>query len=812
MTYRFDTRVSSAVIADPDEIPSIPVASGPLSDLDLNLINRYWMASNYLTVGQIYLKSNPLLRRPLTFDDIKPRLLGHWGTSPGLNLVYVHMNRLIRERDVNAIYLAGPGHGGPAVVAQVYLEGTYSEIYPAITADANGMRLLFRQFSTPGGIPSHVSVQTPGSINEGGELGYVLSHAFGAAFDNPDLIAVAVVGDGEAETAPLSGSWKSTRFLNPARDGAVLPILHLNGYKIASPTDSARSSDDEIGKFLESQGYRMYVVDGDDPASVHQQMASTLDACHDEIRAIQDDARRNGVTDRPSWPAIVLRTPKGWTGPKVVNGLPVEGTFRSHQVPLSKVGSDKKQLEMLEQWLRSYLPEQQFDESGSLLPELAALAPTGDHRMGANPIANGGRVLVDLVVPDFTNYAVTLDRHGVTREENTRPLGKLLRDVFVQNKQQQNFRVFCPDELASNRLDNILEVENRCYVGPLLEIDSGLSHNGRVLEVLSEHLCEGWLEGYTLTGRHGLYATYEAFAMVSSSMTIQHTKWLQEAGNLAWRDPVASLNVLLSSTSWRNDHNGFSHQGPGLIDVMLTKRGTVARIYLPPDANCLLSVADHCLRSRNYVNLIVADKQPHLQYLPMAEAIDHCAAGASIWRWASSDDGQEPDVVIACAGDVPTLEALGAADWLWDRLPDLKVRFVNVVDLMTLFPQEVHPHGMSETRFVELFTADKPVVFAFHGYQRAIHEIIHGRVHAERFHVRGFIEQGTTTTPFDMTILNLMSRYHLAKEVLRRVRRVYSTAEGLMAELDGLINKSVAYTREHLQDPPEIQDWTWNRS
>jgi xylulose-5-phosphate/fructose-6-phosphate phosphoketolase len=721
------------------------------------------------------------------------------------------MNRLIRERDVNAIYLAGPGHGGPAIVAQIYLEGTYSEIYPQITMDLDGMRLLFRQFSTPGGIPSHVSVQTPGSINEGGELGYVLSHAFGAAFDNPDLIVVAVVGDGEAETGPLSGSWKSTRFLNPARDGAVLPILHLNGYKIASPTVSARSADDEIGKFLESQGYRMHVVEGDDPASVHQQMASVLEACHDEIRAIQDDARRNGMTDRPAWPAIVLRTPKGWTGPEVVNGLPVEGTFRSHQVPLSKVGSDEAQLAALEAWMRSYEPEEQFDNDGALVPELSDLAPSGDRRMGANPVANGGRDLVEHNMPDFNEYSVALEPHGASREENTRPLGKLLRDIFVQNKRSQNFRVFCPDELASNRLDDILNVENRCYVGPLLEIDSGLAHDGRVMEVLSEHLCEGWLEGYLLTGRHGLYATYEAFAMVSASMTIQHTKWLQESGNLPWRDPVASLNILLSSTCWRNDHNGFSHQGPGLIDVMLSKRGTVARIYLPPDANCLLSVADHCLRSRNYVNLIVADKQRHLQYLSMDEAIEHCAAGASTWHWASSDDGQEPDVVLACAGDVPTLEALAAADWLRERLPDLRVRFVNVVDLMTLFPQEFHPHGMSETRFVELFTADKPVVFAFHGDQRAIHEIVHGRVHAERFHVRGFNEQGTTTTPFDMTILNRMSRYHLAREALRRVRRVYSTAEGLMPELDALISKAVAYTRENLQDPPEIRDWTWER-
>jgi xylulose-5-phosphate/fructose-6-phosphate phosphoketolase len=775
-------------------------------------MDRYWAASNYLTIGQIYLQSNPLLREPLAFAHIKPRLLGHWGTSPGLNLIYVHLNRLIREQDVNAIFLAGPGHGGPAIVAQVYLEGTYSEIYPDISQDADGMRRLFRQFSTPGGIPSHVSVQTPGSIHEGGELGYVLTHALGAAFDNPDLIVAAVVGDGEAETGPLAGSWKGTRFLNPIRDGAVLPILHLNGYKIASPTVLGRSHDEDVTSFLESQGYAVHLVEGDDPAHIHQDFARVLDTCHDEIRAIQSDARENGIKDHTSWPAIVLRTPKGWTGPEVVNGQPVEGTFRSHQVPLSKVGSDPDQLKSLESWLRGYHPELLFDEFGRLLPELAELAPVGDRRMGANPIANGGRILQDLDLPRFEDYALPIEQPGVTRHETTRPMGKMLRDVFVRNAGSANFRIFCPDELASNRLDDVLEVENRCFVGPILDIDNHLSHDGRVMEVLSEHLCEGWLEGYLLTGRHGLYATYEAFAMVSSSMTIQHSKWLQEANELPWREPVASLNILLSSTCWRNDHNGFSHQGPGLIDVMLSKRGTVARIYLPPDANCLLSVTDHCLRSRNYVNLIVADKQAHLQFLNVDEAAAHCAAGASVWDWASSRASEEPDVVIACAGDVPTLEALAATQWIRERLPELRVRFVNVVDLMTLFPQDVHPHGMSETRFVEMFTADKPVVFAFHGYQRAIHEIVHGRVHAQRFHVRGFNEQGTTTTPFDMTVVNEMSRYHLAALALERTRRLQPEAQALLPELHGLIAKAVAYSREHFQDPPEIRDWTWRQS
>jgi xylulose-5-phosphate/fructose-6-phosphate phosphoketolase len=810
--YQFDVAISSAVAADGRPAAPVQDVRGPLSDELLDRMLRYWQAANYLTIGQIYLRANPLLREPLRPEHIKPRLLGHWGTSPGLNLVYVHLNRLIAERDANVTYLAGPGHGGPAVVANVYLEGTYSEIYPEIGQDADGLRRLFRQFSTPGGIPSHVSVTTPGSIHEGGELGYVLTHAFGAAFDNPDLIVAAVVGDGEAETGPLAGSWKGVSFLNPARDGAVLPIVHLNGYKIANPTVLGRTSDEDVRAMLQGHGYEAHFVEGDDPRAVHQAFAAALDACYDRIRDIQSEARDRGVSERPRWPAIVLRTPKGWTGPKVVDGLPIEGSFRAHQVPLSRVRASAEQLAQLDEWMRSYEPERCFDDAGRLVPELAALAPRGDRRMGANPHANGGRVLVDLDLPDFRDYALAIDQPGNQHHENTRPLGKLLRDVFVRNAAQANFRLFSPDELTSNRLGDVLDVENRCFVGPRIDLDDHISPNGRVMEVLSEHNCEGWLEGYTLTGRHGLYVTYEAFAMVSASMTIQHTKWLQESIELPWREPVSSLNVLLTSTCWRNDHNGFSHQGPGLIDVMLSKRGTVARIYLPPDANCLLSVADHCLRTRDYVNLIVIDKQPHLQYLPIAEAAEHCAQGASIWTWASNDHGLEPDVVLASAGDVPTLETLAAAQWLRRRVPELKVRVVNVVDLMALFPPEHHPHGMNETRFVDLFTADKPVVFAFHGYQRALHEIIHGRVNAERFHVRGFNEQGTTTTPFDMVILNGMSRYHLAIEALRRASRLRPQAPGIVAELENQIGKAVAYSREHLEDPPEIRDWTWTAS
>jgi xylulose-5-phosphate/fructose-6-phosphate phosphoketolase len=808
--YVFDPTISSAVEVD-GQAPAAPDAPphGPLSAELLARMKRYWQAANYLTIGQIYLQANPLLRYPLRPEHIKPRLLGHWGTSPGLSFIYVQLNRLIKERDANVIYLAGPGHGGPALVANVYLEGTYSEIYPQVSPDVEGMRQLFRQFSTPGGIPSHVSVPTPGSIHEGGELGYVLMHAFGAVYDNPDLIAVAVVGDGEAETGPLSGSWKSTMFLNPARDGAVLPILHLNGYKIGGPTVFGRSSDEDVRDVIQGNGYDVHFVEVDDADTAFQEFAATLDACYERIRQIQEEARTSGVNSRPRWPAIVLRTPKGWTGPKVVDGEPVEGTFRSHQVPLSGVAANPQHLAALEEWMLSYRPDEQFDRDGRLVPELAALAPSGDRRMGANSHANGGKLLVDLDLPDFRDYQRTIDAPGATRFEAPRALGQMLRDTFTRNKDQANFRIFCPDETNSNRLGDVFDVENRCFVGRRIDIDDHVSPDGRVMEVLSEHLCEGWLEGYLLTGRHGLYVTYESFAMVSASQTVQHTKWLQEAIALPWREPVASLNIMLTSTCWRNDHNGFSHQGPGLIDVMLSKRGTVARIYLPPDANCLLSVADHCLRSRNYVNLIVIDKQPHLQYLNIDEAIAHCAKGASIWHWASNDQDVEPDVVMACAGDVPTLETLAGVQYLRERIPDLKVRVVNVVDLMTLFPPDDHPHGMSETAFVDLFTADKPVIFAFHGYQRAIHELVHGRVNAERFHVRGFNEQGTTTTPFDMVVLNGMSRYHLAIEALKRSSRVRPQAAALITECHSLIQKAVAYSRDHLVDQPEITDWTW---
>jgi len=808
--WKFDPTISSVVRASSTSAPAQePPPRGPLADDLLDRIDRYWRAANYLTIGQIYLQANPLLREALRPEQIKPRLLGHWGTSPGLSFIYVHLNRLIREHDANIIFLAGPGHGGPAVLANVYLEGTYSEIYPDITQDTAGMQRLFRQFSTPGGVPSHVSVPTPGSIHEGGELGYVLMHAFGAAFDTPNLIVAAVVGDGEAETGPLEGSWKGIRFLNPARDGAVLPILHLNGYKIASPTVLGRASDDDVRAQLEGHGYAVHFVEGDDPPRMHQAFAATLDACYAQIRAIQDDARTNGVAGCPRWPAIVLRTPKGWTGPQEVGGLPIAGTFRAHQVPLADVKSDPEQLAMFESWMRSYGPDELFDADGMLLEELAALAPTGYRRMGANPHANGGKLLIELDLPDFRSYGLAVTQPAVERHESTRQLGQLLRDTFTQNAKQQHFRVFCPDEANSNRLSSMFEVENRCFVGKTIDIDDHVAPDGRVMEVLSEHLCQGWLEGYLLSGRHGIFATYESFAMVSASMAVQHTKWLEEGIKLPWRAPIASLNILLTSTCWRNDHNGFSHQGPGLIDVMLSKHGTVARTYLPPDANCLLSVADHCLRSRDYVNLIVIDKQPQLQWLDMETAIEHCTIGASIWHWASNEQGDEPDVVLACAGDIPTLETVAAAHWLRRHAPELQVRVVNVVDLMTLFPREFHPHGMDTTQFVDLFTADRPVVFAFHGYQRAIHEIVHGHPHAERFHVRGFNEQGTTTTPFDMVVLNGMSRYHLCIEALRRAACMRDRAPTLSAECTARIAEATAYARENLEYMPEIRDWMW---
>ena len=795
-----------------------PMSNGHHAQLDLianvdqarlHLLHQYWNAANYLTAGQIYLQDNPLLKEPLRPEHIKPRLLGHWGTSPGLSFIYVHLNRLIQDEDVNMIYLAGPGHGGPAIVANVYLEGTYTEIYPEVTQDQEGIRRLFRQFSTPGGVPSHVSVPTPGSIHEGGELGYVLAHAFGAAFDNPDLIVAAVVGDGEAETGPLEGSWKGIDFLNPVRDGAVLPILHLNGYKIAGPTVLGREEDDRIHQLLSGHGYDVHFVAGDDPMQMHEAMASTLDTCYAKIRFYQEEARQHGFTKRPAWPVIVLRSPKGWTGPKEVDGRLVEGTFLSHQVPLANVKTNPAHLELLEEWMRSYHPEEVFDECGRLIPELAALAPLDDRRMGANPHANGGELLVDLNLPPFTAYALEVIRPATERHESTRQLGKLLRDTFTRNARQQNFRFFCPDETNSNRLGDVFTVENRCSAEPIISIDDHVSPDGRVMEVLSEHLCHGWLEGYLLTGRHGLFATYEAFAMISASMTVQHAKWLQEATKLPWRKPIASLNILLTSTCWRNDHNGFSHQGPGLIDTVLSKKGSVARIYLPPDANSLLSVADHCLRSRNDVNLIVIDKQPQLQWLSMPEAIAHCMRGLSTWRWASNDEKMEPDVVLACAGDIVTQETIAAAWWLRQHLPELKVRVVNVVDLMTLYPPEVHPHGIDEATFIEHFTEDKPVVFAFHGYPRAIHQIIHGRPNAPRFHVRGFNEEGTTTTPFDMVVLNETSRYHLCIEAMRQATRVRGLTPPLIAECNDLLAKHRTYIRENLEDMPEVRDWVW---
>ncbi len=777
----------------------------------LEKMQKYWNAANYLTIGQIYLQDNPLLREPLRPEHIKPRLLGHWGTSPGLSFIYVHANRLIQEHDLDAIYLAGPGHGGPALLANIYLEGTYSEVYPEITQDVEGIRRFFRQFSTPGGVPSHVSVPTPGSIHEGGELGYVLSHAFGAVFDNPDLIAIAVVGDGEAETAPLEGSWKSIKFLNPVRDGAVLPILHLNGYKISGPTVFGRDDDESIRQVISGHGYDVHFVEGDDPARAHQVFAQVLESCYTKIREYQADARKNGFSSTPRWPAIILRTPKGWTGPKEVDGVPIEGTFRAHQVPVDNVKNNPEHLKILENWMRSYKPEELFDEQGRFLAELAALAPHGERRMGANPHANGGKLLKPLELPDFTNkeYAIDVPKPAATYYGNTRKLGTFLRDVFKKNKETQNFRYFCPDETNSNRLGDMFQVENRTFTEEILPIDDHLSPDGRIMEVLSEHLCEGWLEGYLLTGRHGLWSTYEAFAMIIDSMMVQHAKWLEGANNLLWRADIASLNILLTSTCWRNDHNGFSHQGPGLIDTALSRKGSISRIYLPPDVNCLLSVADHCLRSRNYVNLIVIDKQPHLQFLSMDAAIEHCTRGLSIWDWAGNTGQIEPDVVLACSGDVMTMETVAAAWWLRHHIPELKVRVVNVVDLTKLYPPDAHPHGLDQASFVEHFTEDKPVVFAFHGYRRAIHQLIHGRPNEARFHVRGFNEQGTTTTPFDMVVLNEVSRYHLCILALKSVERIRHLAQPLIQECNDILTHHHTYVRTHFEDMPEVRDWVW---
>jgi xylulose-5-phosphate/fructose-6-phosphate phosphoketolase len=779
----------------------------PLTHAQLEQIDAWWRAANYLNVGQIYLSANPLLRQPLTIEHIKPRLLGHWGTSPGLNLIYAHMNRLISEHDLDAIYMAGPGHGGPALIANVWLEGSYTDVYPQVTRDEAGMLRLFRQFSTPGGVPSHVSVPTPGSIHEGGELGYVLLHAFGAVMDNPDLLVVAVVGDGEAETGPLAGSWKSIDFINPRRDGAVLPILHLNGYKISGPTVWARHSDADLTKFFEGQGYAPVFVEGDDPMVIHQQIAGVLETAVLTIRDIQARAREDGLAQRPLWPLIVMRTPKGWTGPKVVDGVQVEGTFRAHQVPVSEVRTNPEHLRILEDWLHSYRPEELFDAQGRLLPEIASLAPEGTRRMGSNPQANGGLLTRPLTLPDYTSYQLRFKQRAAERMGSTAVLGAYLRDLYRDNP--DNFRLFCPDETNSNRLGAVFDVSDRCLVSTIDPGDDHVSHDGRVMEVLSEHCCHGWLEGYTLTGRHGLFATYEAFAMIIDSMAMQHAKWIEHARRVPWRADIPSLNYLLTSTCWRNDHNGFSHQGPGFIDTIIHRKPIVARVYLPPDANCLLSVADHCFNSRNYLNLIVIDKQPQLQWLTMEEAQAHCARGAGVWDMYSNHPG-EPDIVLACAGDIPTQEIIAAA-WMLRRLaPELKVRVVNVVDLMRLCPADRHPHGMSDAEFLDIFTANTPVVFAFHGYPGVIHDLLHGRCAHDRFHVRGYQEEGTTTTPFDMVVLNGMSRLHLCLDTLRYVPGALGEHGALIDHCNSLLVQHQAYIREHFDDLPEIRDWVWS--
>jgi xylulose-5-phosphate/fructose-6-phosphate phosphoketolase len=773
---------------------------------ELRLIDAYWRAANYLSVGQIYLLDNPLIREPLRPEHVKPRLLGHFGTTPGLNLIWVHLNRMIRARDLDAIYVAGPGHGGPGVVANAYLEGTYSELYPHVGAGEEGLRTLFRQFSFPGGIPSHAAPETPGSIHEGGELGYALAHAYGAAFDNPDLLVCCVVGDGEAETGPLAASWHSNKFLNPDTDGAVLPVLHLNGYKIANPTVLARIPEDELVSLLEGYGYRPLLVSGDEPARVHHAFAAALDDALDDIARIQRAAREEGVTERPRWPMIVLRTPKGWTGPREVDGVPVEGTWRSHQVPIADVRDNPDHLRLLEEWLRSYRPEELFDERGVLVPELAALPPRGDRRMSANPHANGG-VRRDLVLPDFRDYAVEVAKPGSTFSEATRVLGTLLRDVIARNP--DNFRLLGPDETASNRLSAVFEATARTWEAETAPTDEGLAPDGRVMEVLSEHLCQGWLEGYLLTGRHGLFNCYEAFIHIVDSMFNQHAKWLKVTRGIPWRPPLASLNYLLSSHVWRQDHNGFSHQDPGFIDHVVNKKAEVIRVYLPPDANTLLSVADHCLRSRHYVNVIVAGKQPALDYLSMEDAIVHCTRGLGIWEWASNDDGGEPDVVLACCGDIPTLETLAAVAILRERLPELKVRVVNVVDLMRLQPEHEHPHGLSDSEFDSLFTPDRPILFAYHGYPWLIHRLTYRRTNHRNLHVRGYKEEGTTTTPFDMVMLNDLDRFHLVMDAIDRVPGLASRAAHVRQDMEDQRLRSRAWTREHGEDDPDVRDWTW---
>ena len=774
-------------------------------------MDAYWRAANYISVGQIYLQDNPLLESPLKIEHVKPRLLGHWGTTTGLNFLYVHLNRLIKQHDLDMIYIIGPGHGGPGLVAHAYLEGSYTERYPAIERNASGLRRLFRQFSWPYGIPSHVSPETPGSIHEGGELGYSLAHAYGAAFDNPDLIVACVVGDGEAETGPLATSWHANKFLNPARDGAVLPILHLNGFKIANPTVLARISREELTELLRGYGYEPHFVEGSDPALVHQSLAATLDEVLKRIRRIQTAARsRQGgsAPERPRWPMIVLQTPKGWTGPKFVDGKPVEGTWRAHQVPIAEVKTPGH-LGLLEEWLRSYRPQELFDKNGKFREELSALAPTGHRRMSFNPHANGGELLKSLSMPHFRDYAVAVSQPGAVEAESTRVLGGFLRDVMKLNLTTQNFRLFGPDETASNRLQDVYKVSGKTWMAEIEEVDVDLSASGRVMEVLSEHLCQGWLEGYLLTGRHGLFSCYEAFIHIVDSMVNQHAKWLKACGDIPWRKPIASLNYLLTSHVWRQDHNGFSHQDPGFIDHVANKKSDIARIYLPPDANCLLSVADHCLRSRNYINVIVAGKQPEWQWLDIESAVRHCAVGAGVWGWASNDEG-DPDVVMACAGDVPTLEALAAVTLLRSYVPDIRIRFVNVVDLMVLQPETEHPHGLADQDFDEIFTTDKPVIFAFHGYPALIHKLTYRRRNHDNIHVRGYKEEGTTTTPFDMVVLNNLDRYQLAFDAIRRIPRFSDQVDKASARYWTTMERHKLYISEHGDDMPEVRDWRWS--